>query len=240
MNKLEQSVETSPNSIKTGIIAMFPMLLGTSPFGVIFGAFAMDMGLGIEGGQGLSLFVFAGSAQFVGASLYGQGASILVLAGTTFFINLRHTLYGASLGPRLLNTKPSERLLMSFFLTDETFAIVSQFKKVRPRFYWGAALAMYINWQIWTFFGLISGSYLKGLISINLGFVMVPAFIAIIVPQLRTIGSLICAISAIGVSLLLVDLPNQIGLILAALVAIIVTLIFEKFKSPTSLDSAGK
>ena len=91
------------------------MLLGTAPFGIVFGAFALDMGLGIDGGQSMSLMVFSGSAQFVGASLYGQGASIFVVAVTTFFINLRHTLYGASLGPRLLNAKPHERILMSFF-----------------------------------------------------------------------------------------------------------------------------
>ena len=216
------------------------MLLGTAPFGIIFGAFAMDMGLGIEGGQGMSLFIFAGSSQFVGASLYGQGTSIFMLAVTTFFINLRHTLYGASLGPRLLDTTPRERIFMSFFLTDETFAITSQFKKVRSRYYWGAAIAMYINWQIWTFVGLLSGSYLKGLISLNLGFVMVPAFIAIIVPQLKTIGSLICAVSAVGTSVLLINLPNQIGLIVAAIVAIVVTLIFEKVRSPASLRTTGK
>ena len=99
-------------------------------------------------------------------------------------------LYGAALGPRLLNAKPSERILMSFFLTDESFAIVTRFQEVRARYYWGAALAMYFNWQIWTFVGLISGSYLKGLISMSLGFVMVPAFIAIIVPQLKKLGSL--------------------------------------------------
>ena len=98
--------QTSPHNFIDGVVDIFPMLLGTAPFGIIFGAYALEMGIGIGGGQGFSLFVFAGSAQFVGANLYGQGASLVVIAITTFFINLRHTLYGASLGPKFSNLKP--------------------------------------------------------------------------------------------------------------------------------------
>ena len=100
---------------------------------------------------------------------------------------------------------------------------MSKFKEVRTRYYWGTSLAMYVNWQIWTFVGLVSGSYLKELISMNLSFVMVPAFIAIIVPQLRNVVYIICAICAAVILLLLVDVPNQIGLIIAATSAKIAT-----------------
>ena len=239
MENLKQPSEISPDTIWAGMIDMFPMLLGTAPFGIVFGAFALEMGLSPEGAQGLSLFVFAGSSQFVGASLYGQGASLLVVAVTTFFINMRHTLYGASLGPKLSGVKSGQRLIMSFFLTDETFAIVSRFKQVRSRYYWGTALAMYINWQIWTLLGLVFGSYLKGLVSMSLGFVMVPAFIAIIVPQIRSKGSAICGVSALGISQLLTDLPHQIGLIVAATAAIIATLVYEYLTSNSIADIAG-
>ncbi|PPR77967.1 MAG: Inner membrane protein YgaZ [Alphaproteobacteria bacterium MarineAlpha3_Bin5] len=184
---MKHSNKTSPDTSIAGAVAIIPMLLGTAPFGVIFGAFAVEMGLGHQGGQSMSLFVFAGSAQFVGASLYGQGVSLLVVAITTFFINLRHTLYGASLGPKLLSVSPRQRLLMAFFLTDETFSIVSRFRIVRPRYYWGAALSMYINWQVWTFVGLISGSYIREVISVNLAFVMVPAFLAIITSHVNSV-----------------------------------------------------
>ncbi len=231
---MKHSIPTSPASSLAGAIAIIPMLLGTAPFGIIFGAFAVEMGLGLQGGQGMSLFVFAGSAQFVGASLYGQGVSLLVVAITTFFINLRHTLYGASLGPRLLNISSRHRLLMAFFLTDETFSIVSRFKIVRPRYYWGAALSMYINWQVWTFIGLISGSYIREVISVNLAFVMVPAFLAIIASHVNTVSSTFCALSAMGISVLLFELPHQLGLVLAGVTAIVLTLLFEKFTSSKS------
>ncbi|SVC92594.1 uncharacterized protein METZ01_LOCUS345448, partial [marine metagenome] len=59
MDISKQSIETSPDSVSAGIRAISPMLLGTAPFGIVFGAFALDMGLGIEGGQAMSLLVFA-------------------------------------------------------------------------------------------------------------------------------------------------------------------------------------
>jgi 4-azaleucine resistance transporter AzlC len=205
------------------------MLLGTAPFGVVFGAFALEMKLGVLGGQGLSAIVFAGSSQFVGANLYGQGASLLIIFITTFFINLRHALYGAALAPKLSQIKTRERVLMSFFITDEAFAIVSRFDVVLSRYFWGTALAMYVNWQVWTFVGLVSGGYLKEYLSLNLGFVLVPAFIAIIIPQIKTQSSILCVTLAAGLSLIFANLPHQSGFMIAAVLAIIITVLFESF-----------
>jgi predicted branched-subunit amino acid permease len=205
------------------------LLLGTAPFGVVFGAFALEMKLGVLGGQGLSAIVFAGSSQFVGANLYGQGASLLIIFITTFFINLRHALYGAALAPKLSQIKTRERILMSFFITDEAFAIISRFDVILSRYFWGTALAMYINWQVWTFIGLVSGGYLREYLSLNLGFVLVPAFIAIITPQIKTNSSILCVTVAAGLSLVFVNLPHQSGFIIAAVSAIILTVLFEIF-----------
>ena len=44
MDNSKQFRETSPDSFGAGIRAIFPMLLGTAPFGIVFGAFALDMG----------------------------------------------------------------------------------------------------------------------------------------------------------------------------------------------------
>ena len=118
ISKVRPSNE-SPDSIKSGFWAVIPLLIGTAPFGLIFGVFALDVGFGSIGAQSLSMFVFAGSSQFVGANLYGQGASLGIIFLATLSINLRHFLYGASLGPKLLRTSSRHRILMSFFLTDE-------------------------------------------------------------------------------------------------------------------------
>ena len=154
---------------------------------------------------------------------------LLIIFITTFFINLRHALYGAALAPKLSQIKTHERILMSFFITDEAFAIVSRFDVILSRYFWGTALAMYINWQVWTFIGLVSGGYLREYLSLNLGFVLVPAFIAIITPQIKTKSSILCVAVAAGLSLVFVNLPHQSGFIIAAVSAIIITVLFEIF-----------
>jgi predicted branched-subunit amino acid permease len=57
----------------------------------------------------------------------------------------------------------------------------------------------------------------------------VPAFIAIIIPQIKTKSSILCVAVAAGLSLILSNLPHQSGFIIAAISAIIVTLLFEHF-----------
>jgi 4-azaleucine resistance transporter AzlC len=239
MNKIISPENISPESFRKGAIDMLPMLLGTAPFGLVFGAFAYEMELGILGGQGLSSIVFAGSAQFVGANLYGQGASLLVVFITTFCINIRHALYGAALAPKLIKVKRREQLLMSFFITDEAFAIVSRFNIIQSKYFWGAALVMYFNWQSWTFIGLLSGSYLKEYLSVNSGFLLVPAFIAIIFPQIKTKSSLLCVLVAAVLSLVLSSLPYKVGFITSAILAIIVTIFFEYLFSPNPSKTNG-
>ena len=80
-----------------------PMMIGAMPFGIIFGALAVssDRALTPAATMGMSLIVFAGSAQFIGLGLYTQGISLPFIVFTTFIVNLRHALYAASLAPYL-------------------------------------------------------------------------------------------------------------------------------------------
>ena len=220
-------MKTSPDSAKAGIRDIFPMLLGTAPFGLIFGSLASETGLGTIGGQSFSVFVFGGASQFVAVNLYGNGVTILVILLATFFINLRHALYGASLAPKLETRKSKERLLMSFFLTDEAFAVVSRFKLVKSRYFWGAAGAMYCNWQIWTFLGIIIGSKIEFNDSLNVGFFMVPAFLAILAPQMNKLITINCGVVSLVLSVFMTDFPYQSGFIISALMGIIIALILD-------------
>src|SRR3989304_1776986 len=53
------------NELLLGARDQLPILVGVIPFGLVFGALGIEMGLSAAEVQGLSLFVFAGSAQFV-------------------------------------------------------------------------------------------------------------------------------------------------------------------------------
>ena len=108
----------------------------------------------------MSALVFAGSSQFIAATLIGSAAAMPVVLLTVFIVNLRHMLYSASLMPYVTNLPQGLRAVMSFWLTDETFATVSTrlHAKTDDRqlswYYIGSAVAMYGNWQICTMLGI--------------------------------------------------------------------------------------
>ena len=94
-----------------------PILLGVVPFGLFFGALALEVGLTPIEAQGLSLFVFAGSAQFVAVDLIRQSVAPVVIVLTIFIVNLRHALYSASLAPYVARLPFRWRAVMAWLLT---------------------------------------------------------------------------------------------------------------------------
>ncbi len=217
-----------------GIKDTFPMVIGAIPFGIIFGAVAIAGGLSPAAVMGMSLFVFAGSAQFIGANLFSQGAGIGIIVLTTFVVNLRHALYGASLAPYVKHLSQRWLLPLAFTLTDETYAIViSHYQKhddspYKHWYFFGSEVIMYLNWQTCTLIGIIAGQQFSNLANLGLDFAMVVTFIGIVVPLVRNRPMLICAAAAGITSVLANDLPNRLGLMVAALVGIVAGMIAEE------------
>ncbi len=90
-----------------GMKATIPLIVGAIPFGIIFGAVAVNAGISPMAAQAMSLFVFAGSAQFVAAGLVAGGAGLIIIILTTFVVNVRHGLYSMSLAPYVRKLAPA-------------------------------------------------------------------------------------------------------------------------------------
>jgi 4-azaleucine resistance transporter AzlC len=202
------------------------MLVGASPFGLIFGTLAIASGLPVWLTLGLSALVFAGSSQFVAVSLIGSGAALPVIWLTTFVVNLRHALYSATLLPYARALPARWRWALAFWLTDETFAVVENQLRHRTSLndgahYWlGSSLAMYFNWQLWTIAGVLLGQSVPGLATWGLDFAMVATFAAIVALQLRERPVLFAAFVAGTAALLARALPYKLGLMLAAVAGV--------------------
>ncbi|MBZ0298965.1 MAG: AzlC family ABC transporter permease [Anaerolineae bacterium] len=216
-----------------GMKDTFPLILGAIPFGIIFGALAINAGLSPAATMGMSLFVFAGSAQFIGAGLVGQGASLGVIVLTTFVVNLRHVLYSASLGPYMKRLSQVWLLPLAFWLTDETYAVVIRHYQreddspYKHWYYFGSSISMYVNWNLCTLIGILAGQRLEGLATLGLDFAMVVTFIGILVPLLVSRPMLLSALVAGVVGVLANGLPNKLGLMLAAVCGIAAGMLAE-------------
>ncbi|MBX9753707.1 MAG: AzlC family ABC transporter permease [Pseudomonadaceae bacterium] len=213
---------------------MLPLLVGAMPFGIIFGALAASAGLSAGQALGMSLLVFAGSAQFIVISLLGAGAGAAVLLLTTLVVNLRHALYSATLQPFVRHLPARWRVPLAFWLTDEAFAVVqhryaeSDSSPYKHWYFLGAALAMYLNWQLCTLIGVLFGQSVPDLAAWGLDFAMLATFIGVVVPMLRNRPQVAAALVAGGVALVCHGLPYKLGLLAAAASGIAVGLLLER------------
>ncbi|MFZ2289680.1 MAG: AzlC family ABC transporter permease [Halopseudomonas yangmingensis] len=211
-----------------------PMLIGALPFGIIFGTLAVSSGLSVAATLAMSVFVFAGSSQFIAVSLIASGTGLLVIWLTTLIVNLRHMLYSASLLPWVRHLPQRWRIPLGFWLTDESFAVVHRYylDDSRPLggkhwYFLGSCIAMYSNWVLCTLIGVLLGQSLPGMAGWGLDFAMVATFIGIVVPALRTRPMLVAALVAGAVAVVAYDLPYQLGLMLAALLGVASGLLAE-------------
>jgi len=203
-----------------------PLIVGAIPFGILFGTLGISAGLSWWAVMGMSLFVFAGSSQFVAASLVSQGVGSIVIIITTFVVNLRHGLYAASIGRYLAGLPRRWLLPLGFTLTDETYAVViKRFASdgdvdLRRWYYAGSAALMYTNWQLCTALGIVFGTKLQHFGDLGLEFAMVVTFIGIVIPLIKNYPMLVCAIVASGVAVVLNALPHKLGLFVGAIAGI--------------------
>lgn len=211
------------------------MTVGAMPFGIIFGALAIsgERALTPAAAMGMSLIVFAGSAQFIAVGLYTQGIGLPLIVFTTFIVNLRHALYAASLAPFLRHLGQRWLAPLGFWLTDETYAVVISRFHAEGRFahgHWyhlGSALPFYLNWQLCTLVGIVAGTQLGDAASWGLDFAMTVTFIGIVVPLIKSRPMFACALAAAATSLATNSLPNRLGLLLGGLAGIAVGLLIE-------------
>lgn len=224
----------------SGVKAELPILLGVSPFGLIYGVLALSAGLPAALAFAMSSVVFAGSAQFVAAPLIGSGAPAVVVLATTFVVNLRHVLYGASVAPYLKHLRLRWKCLLAYLLTDEVYVVaVTRFtrdadarsRSAHDHFYFlGAGLAQWSAWQLSTALGIALGAQIPP--GWGLDFTVALTFIALVVPALTDRPSVAAALAAGIISLLTAAWPYKLGLVVATVSGIVVGLIAETHRVP--------
>ena len=217
------SIERSlPSPFASGFRAALPLWLGVTPFGLVVGLLGPTVGLSGAATMSLSLFVFAGSAQFIALGLLGAGASYPLIVLTTLIVNLRHLLYGASLAPYLRAASGRGKAILSFFLADETYALaIAHCQRTEgapsPLYFLGVGLSIYLDWALSTAIGLALGGLVPEPAALGLDFALPATFIALLVPKLK--GRAPWAALAVAGAVVLVagGLPGRLGILLAVI-----------------------
>ncbi len=204
--------------------AVLPVLIGVLPFGLIVGVVAVRLGLSPLAASGLSVIVFAGASQLAAIQLIHEGAPLLVILVTVFFINLRFTMYSASIAPHFRGAGGRVKALISYVLTDQAYVLGLYGFTHRPglasrvAFYLGVSVPIWLGWQAATVAGALLGSRLP--LGWGLDFAVPLTFMALLVPAIRDRPTVAAAVAGGAVAVLAHDLPWNLGLILGALAGI--------------------
>ncbi|MEM9733539.1 MAG: AzlC family ABC transporter permease [Pseudomonadota bacterium] len=142
----------------------FPILPTIVPFAAVFGALAVERGLTLGQIMFASGTIYAGASQYAMLDLMGQGVAPWLIVATVFAINFRHILYSAAMGRTLGAFGHFQRYLAFGMMVDPQFAVTmarSRKEPIRPSFYFGYAVFVYITWMTSNLLGALFGRLLE-------------------------------------------------------------------------------
>lgn len=179
-----------------GLYHGIPIALGYLSVSFGFGIMAVKAGLSILAAVGISVTNLTSAGQAAGVAIIAAGGSYIEMALTQLVINIRYSLMGLSLSQKLDKsfTTP-HRLLASFGITDEIFAVASaQPGRVTPWYMYGLILISFLGWSGGTLLGAAAGQFLPAAITDAMGIVLYGMFLAIIIPPARKEKSVLTAV----------------------------------------------
>ena len=212
-----------------GIVDVSPLMIPVVPFGLIFGVLAIDIGFSPVETMAMSLIIFGGASQIVLLQLFSGGASSLVIISSVGAVNSRHLLYGAVVSEHLSDLKLVWKIIISYFLIDQAFAISNDYLKKNKdsnRYFHlvGGGATCWVIWQSTTLLGIILGAAIPE--KLGLSFAVPLTFLALLVNDFRKfINVIVIIISGLVATLGYNYIPFKAYVIVAALTGLITAII---------------
>ena len=146
-------------------------------------------------------------------------------------VNSRHLLYGAVVSEHLSDLKLIWKIIISYFLIDQAFAISNDLKRNenKNRYFHlvGAGATCWVIWQSTTFLGIILGAAIPE--KLGLSFAVPLTFLALLVNDFRKfINVIVIIISGLVATLGYNYIPFKAYIIIAALAGLISAIILTK------------
>ena len=165
--------------------ASIPVMTGYIVLGIGFGMLMQSRGYGLLWSLCMSVFIYAGSMQYVAIDLITGGATFIATVIMTLMVNIRHVFYGITMLDKYKGVRMAKPYLI-FALTDETFSLVCSPKLPEDadteRYYFFVSLLDQIYWVA----GSVAGSLLGNVFPFStdgIDFSMTALFFVILLGQ---------------------------------------------------------
>lgn len=221
---------------KAAFPVTLPVMAGYLVLGLGFGVLMSARGFHPGYALLMSVFIYAGSMQYVAVELLSGGATLLAAALMTLLINARHLFYGVSM------LKPyrgagANKLYLIFSLTDETYSLLCRGDAPegvdRHRYYLFVSLFNQCYWVAGTLLGSLAGELLPFDLR-GIEFSMTALFLVIFTDQWLTSRDRRPAVIGVVCSVISLLLFGPEGFILPAMGMILLCL--AALKKPLSQE----
>ena len=208
-------------AFQDGLVAMATPLLGIAIWGTVTGLAMIQAGLDPAQAVGMSLIMYAGSAQLAVLPLLAAGAPPASILLTALLVNLRFVMASAVLARDFRSLPPFRRFVIGVFTVEATLAGYlmrgrdGRTQPEREQFKLGANLAIWLLWQGATLVGIFGAGVLPT--SSDWMWIGQLAVLAIGAPLLRVAGSTGAVLVTATVAIVSINLPAGIGLALSTL-----------------------
>lgn len=210
-----------------------PIMAGYIVLGMGFGVLLESKGYGVLWAIAMSVFIYAGSMQYVAINLITGGASLIATALMMLMVNARHLFYGISMLDKYKNTGKYKPYLI-FALTDETYSLVCSGKIPegvdRNKYYFLVSLFDQVYWVIGSVIGSVVGSVLN-FNTAGIDFSMTALFLVVFVEQCKSTKDRASAITGVVVSVVCLLIFGAGNFVIPAMISItVILLLMRKFR----------
>ena len=220
------------STLKYAFFQSLPIMAGYLVLGMGFGILLETKEYGVWWAFFMSLFIYAGSMQYVTIDLLAGGASLVSAALMTLMVNARHLFYGISMIERYRDTGAYKPYLI-FALTDETYSLVCSGDVPegvdQKKYFFLVSLFNQVYWIT----GSLAGALIGSLISFNtagIDFSMTALFLVVFVNQWRSTKNHVSALTGVLASLACLFVFGPERFIIPAMAVITLLLIIFRRK----------
>ena len=220
-------------TVKHAFKQSVPIMAGYIVLGMGFGVLLESKGYGVLWAIAMSVFIYAGSMQYVAINLITGGASLIATALMTLMVNARHLFYGISMLDKYKNTGKYKPYLI-FALTDETYSLVCSGKIPegvdRNKYYFLVSLFDQVYWVIGSVIGSVVGSVLN-FNTAGIDFSMTALFLVVFVEQWKSTKDRASAITGVAASVVCLMIFGAGNFVIPAMISItVILLLMRKFR----------
>lgn len=208
-------------TLKKAFKDSLPVMAGYIVLGSGFGIIMQVNGFGILWALAMSVFIYAGSMQYVAVGLLSGGASLVTVAMTTLMVNARHLFYGISMIDRYKNSGAKKPYLI-FSLTDETYSIVCHGENTYT-YYLAVSALNQLYWVTGTVFGSLLGNVLP-FSTEGIDFALTALFITVFTDQWLSSKKHFSSICGVAVSVLCLLIFGKDSFMIPAMITLTVIL----------------